>query len=74
VFSAAAERVIELAFREALSRQHAYLTVEHLLYALARDPDGEHVLTGAGADVAQVRAEMVRSWQTASNQRGRAAP
>jgi len=60
VFSAAAERVIELAFREALSRQHAYLTVEHLLYALARDPDGEHVLTGAGADVAQVRAEMVR--------------
>ena len=60
MFSAAAERVIELAFREALSRQHAYLTVEHLLYALARDPDGEHVLTGAGADVAQVRAEMVR--------------
>jgi ATP-dependent Clp protease ATP-binding subunit ClpA len=60
VFSAAAERVIELAFREALSRQHAYLTVEHLLYALARDPDGEQILTGAGADVAQVRAEMAR--------------
>jgi ATP-dependent Clp protease ATP-binding subunit ClpA len=59
VFSAAAERVIEQAFREALSRQHAYLTVEHLLHALARDPEGERILTGAGADVAQLRTEMV---------------
>ena len=60
MFSAAAERVIEQAFREALSRQHAYLTVEHLLYALARDPDGQQILAGAGGDVAQIHAEMER--------------
>jgi ATP-dependent Clp protease ATP-binding subunit ClpA len=60
VFSSAAERVIEQAFREALSRQHAYLTVEHLLYAMVRDPEGERILAGAGADVELVKSEMER--------------
>ena len=35
MFSPALEAVLHIAMREAISRRHAYLTVEHLLYALA---------------------------------------
>ena len=35
MFSVALEMVLSVAFREALSRRHAHLTLEHLLYALA---------------------------------------
>ena len=41
VFSAALEIVLTIAYREAASRRHTHLTLEHLLYALAHDPDGE---------------------------------
>ena len=44
VFSASLEIVLTIAYREAVSRRHAYLTLEHLLYALAHDPDGERIL------------------------------
>jgi ATP-dependent Clp protease ATP-binding subunit ClpA len=60
LFSASAERVIEDAFREALNRRHAYLTVEHLLFSLARDPEGERLLLGSGADPVQLRADLER--------------
>jgi len=51
VFSPALEIVLSIAFREAVSRRHAYLTLEHLLYALAHDPDGERILSACGADL-----------------------
>ena len=44
MFSTAVEVVLHIAFREAVSRRHAYLTLEHLLFALAHDPDGERIL------------------------------
>ena len=44
MFSASLEVVLTIAYREALSRRHAYVTLEHLLYALAHDPDGERIL------------------------------
>ena len=44
MFSASLEIVLTIAYREAVSRRHAYLTLEHLLYALAHDPDGERIL------------------------------
>ena len=34
MFSPALEVILNIAFREAISRGHAYLTLEHLLYAL----------------------------------------
>ena len=34
MFSAAVEMVLSVAYREALTRRHAYLTLEHLLFAL----------------------------------------
>ena len=39
MFSASLEIVLAIAYREAVSRRHAYVTLEHLLYALAYDPD-----------------------------------
>jgi ATP-dependent Clp protease ATP-binding subunit ClpA len=58
VFSAALELVLTVAYREAVSRRHAYLTIEHLLYALAHDPDGERILGACGADLARLRHDL----------------
>ena len=58
MFSAALERVLNVAAREAMVRRHANLTVEHLLYAVAHDPDGEEILEGAVADVVRLRQEL----------------
>src|SRR4029077_15021465 len=58
VFSASLEIVLTIAYREAVSRRHAYLTLEHLLFALAHDPDGERILQGCGADLPRLRKEL----------------
>jgi ATP-dependent Clp protease ATP-binding subunit ClpA len=58
VFSASIEIVLTIAYREAVSRRHAYLTLEHLLYALAHDTEGERILKGAGADLVRLRREL----------------
>src|SRR5262245_1040289 len=55
MFSTAVEVVLHIAFREAVSRRHAYLTLEHLLYAVAHDPDGERILAACGADMSTLR-------------------
>src|SRR4051812_19060208 len=58
MFSASLEIVLTIAYREAVSRRHAYLTVEHLLYALAHDPEGERILSGCGADLPRLRRDL----------------
>jgi ATP-dependent Clp protease ATP-binding subunit ClpA len=58
VFSSALEIVLTIAYREAVSRRHAYLTLEHLLYALAHDPDGERILGACGADLGRLRGAL----------------
>jgi ATP-dependent Clp protease ATP-binding subunit ClpA len=58
VFSAALEVVLTIAYREAVSRRHAYLTLEHLLFALAHDREGERILTGCGADLPKLRKAL----------------
>jgi ATP-dependent Clp protease ATP-binding subunit ClpA len=58
VFSASVAVVLHIALREAVSRHHAYLTLEHLLYVLSHDPDGERILTACGADLARLRREL----------------
>ena len=60
MFSVALEMVLSVAFREALSRRHAHLTLEHLLYALAHDPGGEEILQAVGVSVPRLRAELKR--------------
>ena len=58
MFSTAVEVVLHIAFREAVSRRHAYLTLEHLLYALAHDPDGERILGACGVDLGALRRNL----------------
>jgi len=58
VFSASLEIVLTIAYREAVARRHAYLTLEHLLYALAHDPEGERILEACGADLSKLRREL----------------
>jgi ATP-dependent Clp protease ATP-binding subunit ClpA len=61
MFSTAVEVVLHIAFREAVSRRHAYLTLEHLLYAVAHDPDGERILAACGADLSLLRRTVADS-------------
>jgi ATP-dependent Clp protease ATP-binding subunit ClpA len=58
VFSASLEIVLHVAYREAVSRRHSYLTLEHLLYALAHDPEGERILQACGVDMPRLRREL----------------
>jgi ATP-dependent Clp protease ATP-binding subunit ClpA len=58
MFSTSMQVVLNVAFREAVSRRHAYLTLEHLLYALLHDPEGERILRACGADLGQLRRDL----------------
>jgi ATP-dependent Clp protease ATP-binding subunit ClpA len=58
VFSSALEVVLHLALREAVSRRHAYLTLEHLLFAILHESDGERILAACGADLPTLRAAV----------------
>src|SRR6185295_17679555 len=58
MFSTSVEIVLTIAYREAVSRRHAYVTLEHLLYALAHDNDGERILAACGADLPRLRREL----------------
>ena len=58
MFSPALEVVLHLALREAISRQHAYLTLEHLLFALLHDDEGERILAACGADLRELRDQV----------------
>ena len=50
--------MLAIAYREAVSRRHAYLTLEHLLFALAHDQEGERILTACGADLPRLRKDL----------------
>jgi len=58
MFSASIAVVLHIALREAVSRRHAYLTLEHLLYVLAHDPEGERILTAVGVDLGRLRRDL----------------
>ena len=58
MFSPALEVVLTIAHREATSRRHTHLTLEHLVFALAHDPDGEEILHACGADTAKLRHDL----------------
>jgi len=64
LFSVALEMVLNVAFREAVSRRHSHLTLEHLLFALANDPGGEEVLAACGVDLDRLRLELKEYLET----------
>ncbi|MEU9999407.1 Clp protease N-terminal domain-containing protein [Streptomyces sp. NPDC048370] len=57
-YDAAAKKVLELTFREALRLGHNYVGTEHILLALLEFEDGEGVLTGLGLDKARAEADI----------------
>ena len=65
MFSTALEMVLNVAYREADSRRHAHLTLEHLLYAIAHDPKGEDVLASCGTDLDELRDRLKEHLETA---------
>ena len=54
------ELAIQAAFREAVSRRHAYVTVEHLLFALLHDTRGIEVLANVGVDLEVLKTALLR--------------
>src|SRR5687768_658980 len=71
MFSPALEIVLTVAYREATARRHTHLTLEHLLYALAHDQDGERILTACGADLPQLRRDLDKYLKESVEQYGR---
>jgi ATP-dependent Clp protease ATP-binding subunit ClpA len=58
VFSPSVEMLLHVTYREAVSRRHAHLTLEHLLYVMAHDVEGEKILTACGGDIPRLRREL----------------
>ena len=58
MFSTSLEFILNVAYREAMSRRHTHLTLEHLLYALAHDTEAERILSACGADLPAVRSTL----------------
>jgi ATP-dependent Clp protease ATP-binding subunit ClpA len=52
------EATIQLAFAEAKKRRHEFVTLEHVLFALIRDPSAAKILKGAGADLKKLEADL----------------
>jgi ATP-dependent Clp protease ATP-binding subunit ClpA len=71
VFSPALEIVLTVAYREATARKHTHLTLEHLLYALAHDPDGERILAACGTDLPRLRRDLDQYLKESVEQYGR---
>ena len=53
------EVTLNFAFREARTKRHEYMTVEHLLLALLDNDAAANVLTACGSDIDLVRDELV---------------
>jgi ATP-dependent Clp protease ATP-binding subunit ClpA len=58
VFSSSVEMLLHVTYREAVSRRHAHLTLEHLLYVMAHDIEGEKILAACGVDLPRLRKEL----------------
>jgi ATP-dependent Clp protease ATP-binding subunit ClpA len=51
---------LQSAYREAAVRRHAYLTIEHLLYALIHDERGSEILRNSGAQLPALKGALER--------------
>lgn len=54
------ERIFENSIKEAASRNHEYLTLEHFLYCLVTDKKFSEMLEDFGADVKELRKDVTK--------------
>lgn len=59
-FSRELQMTVQAAIREAVARRHAYVTVEHLLFAMCHDEAGVDILVNSGARVERLKRELER--------------
>jgi ATP-dependent Clp protease ATP-binding subunit ClpA len=52
------EVTIEAMIRDAKSRSHEYLTVEHILYAVLHDEIGADIIAACGGDVSELKSSI----------------
>ncbi|MFV0420779.1 ATP-dependent Clp protease ATP-binding subunit ClpA [Oleidesulfovibrio sp.] len=52
------EAVLSVAVSEVTARNHEYLTLEHVLYAMTLEPQGIYILEGCGADADNLRKRL----------------
>src|SRR4051812_32394805 len=52
------ESSLRLAFAEAKARRHEHVTLEHLLYALLRDPIATRILRSCGARLPELKRDL----------------
>jgi ATP-dependent Clp protease ATP-binding subunit ClpA len=52
------ELSIEATIREAEKRQHEYLTVEHILYAVLHNDWGVEIIANCGGNIARLKAML----------------
>ncbi|MCP9495841.1 MAG: ATP-dependent Clp protease ATP-binding subunit [Pyrinomonadaceae bacterium MAG19_C2-C3] len=54
------QATLSVAVNEAIKRQHEFLTLEHLLYALTHDRTASRTIRACGGDAARLRDEVVK--------------
>ncbi len=52
------EATLNLALKEAKTRRHEYVSLEHLLFALLRDKDGKAAIIACGGDIDQLNKSL----------------
>src|SRR5438445_7011613 len=52
------EATLNFALKEAKSRRHEYVSMEHLLYALLRDKDGKAAIVACGGDIERLNKSL----------------
>jgi ATP-dependent Clp protease ATP-binding subunit ClpA len=57
------QMMLQAAYRESTTRRHAYLTVEHLLYALLHDTRGAEILRHSGAQLPALESALDRFFE-----------
>src|SRR5437764_3695282 len=62
------ESSLRLAFAEAKARRHEHVTLEHLLYALLRDPVATRILRACGARLPDLKRDLKQHLQESQGQ------
>ncbi len=57
------ELILEATIKDARSRNHEYLTVEHILYAVLHDENGIDIITNCGGNLTRMKAAIEKYFE-----------